>query len=283
MNKEHRKRLAEHTLEILQHGRYTSSLGTSVDIAAARDACRAATRLYTPEDLQQLRATVLAQPPPGQRLYVDVVNETTLQGIAALVAEYGDSSIAALNFASARNPGGGFLSGAQAQEESLARSSALYASQLQANAFYERHRRAPSLLYSDAMILSPHCPVFRSDDGDLLPTPPCVCFITAAAPNAGAIAAQRPSELPHIDATLHRRAEAVLALAAAHGYRHLILGAWGCGVFRNDPAKVAATFTRLLRSNDWSHRFERVRFSVYDSSRAQETWRCFREALAHLG
>lgn len=279
MNREHRKRLADQTLEILQHGRYTSSLGTDVDIAAALDACREATRLYSPESLQQLRTTVLAQPPPEQRLRIDVANETTLQGIAALVTEFGDSSIAALNFASARNPGGGFLGGAQAQEESLARSSGLYASQLMAGDFYERHRRAPSLLYSDAMILSPHCPVFRSDDGDLLPAPPRVCFITAAAPNAGAIADQRPFELPQIDTTLQRRAEAVLTLAAAHGYRHLVLGAWGCGVFRNDPAKVAATFAQLLSSDNWNRRFERVRFSVYDSSRGQETWRCFREAL----
>lgn len=280
MNKEHRKRLAEHTLEILQRGRYTSSLGNDVDIAAALAACRATTRLYTPEDLQQLRTAVLAQPPPARRLRIDVANETTLQGIAALVAEFGDASVAALNFASARNPGGGFLNGAQAQEESLARSSGLYASQLLAADFYERHRRTPSLLYSDTMILSPRCPLFRTDGGDLLPTPACVCFITSAAPNAGAIASQRQFELAQIDVTLHRRAEAVLALAAANGYRHLVLGAWGCGVFRNDPAKVAAIFAQLLRSDDWNHRFERVRFSVYDDSREREIWRSFRGALA---
>jgi len=31
-------------------------------------------------------------------------------------------------------------------------------------------------------------------------------------------------------------------LAAAHGYTRLVLGAWGCGVFRNDPEVVAAAF-----------------------------------------
>ena len=152
-----------------------------------------------------------------------------------------------MNFASAKNPGGGFLNGSQAQEESLARSSAMHASLLRAWEFYERHRVLPSLLYSDAMTLSPNCPIIRDDDGALLEEPRLATFITSPAPNAGAIANNRPQELPLIPDVLRRRSEFVLALAASQGYKCLVLGAWGCGVFRNDPRVVAAAFAEHLR------------------------------------
>ena len=208
-----------------------------------------------------------------------MVNETTLAGISRVLAD-GKGPVAALNFASAKNPGGGFLNGSQAQEESLARSSALHSSLLQAWEFYERHRASPSLLYSDAMIWSPDCPIFRDDDGTLLDEPQLVSFITSPAPNAGAIADNRPAELVHIPEAFRRRSEYLLALAASKGYRRLVLGAWGCGVFRNDPEVVAAAFLEHLREGAWSGRFERVVFSVYDSSPSSETLLAFERAMA---
>ena len=129
------------------------------------------------------------------------------------------------------------------------------------------------------MILSPRCPIFRSDNGDLLVSPPCVAFITAAAPNAGAIAAQRAFESAQIDTTLHRRAEAVLALAAAHGYRNLVLGAWGCGVFKNQPAHVADAFMTHLEQPRFQGVFRRIEFAVYDPSSTQSNLSAFRERV----
>jgi uncharacterized protein (TIGR02452 family) len=276
MSRESRKAIAEQTLRIIERGSYTAPAGATVDIAAAIAACCAATRLHSRDDLVQLERNVLASPSPGHATRIEVVNETTLSGLRRLVV---DGDVAALNFASAKNPGGGFQSGAQAQEESLARSSALYASQLVALAFYETHRASRSLLYSDAMIASPGCPVFRDDDGTLLDAPYRAHFITAAAPNAGAIAQQRHDELPLIESTLRRRAELVLALAASQGWRRLVLGAWGCGVFRNDPRMVAEIFNTLLRGDVWSGRFEHVVFSVLDTSPAGATYRAFRDEM----
>jgi uncharacterized protein (TIGR02452 family) len=157
----------------------------------------------------------------------------------------------------------------------LARSSALHASLLRSREFYERHRSSRSLLYSDAMILSPGCPVFRDDDGNLLESPRHVTFITSPAPNRGAAATNAPHELPLIPDVFGRRSEYVLALAAAHGYKRLVLGAWGCGVFRNDPAIVARAFASHLRHGAWFGRFERVVFSVLDTSPARATLAAF--------
>jgi uncharacterized protein (TIGR02452 family) len=269
--------LARETVDIVSRGSYRAPSGADVDIAPLVRACLAATRFFAPEELDRLKQQCLSRPAAGTTA-VEVVNETTLAGIARLLAA-NEGPVAALNFASAKNPGGGFLNGSEAQEESLARSSALYASLLEAREFYERHRGLPSLLYTDATVLSPACPVFRDDEGRLLDVSRLATFITSAAPNAGAAATNRPEEVPAIPATLRRRAEFVLALAASQGYGLLVLGAWGCGVFRNDPKVVAYVFADHLLRGPWAGRFRRVVFSVLDGSREQTTIEAFRRAL----
>jgi uncharacterized protein (TIGR02452 family) len=281
MKRSTRKELAEQTVQIVERGSYQSATGRVIDIAASVRACLDGTQFFTPEKLEELRQDVLGRPTEEFATSFEVVNETTLAGINRVLAD-GKGPVAALNFASAKNPGGGFLNGSQAQEESLARSSALHSSLLQAWEFYERHRASPSLLYSDAMIWSPDCPIFRDDDGTLRDEPQLVSFITSPAPNAGAIADNRPAELVHIPEAFRRRSEYVLALAASKRHRRLVLGAWGCGVFRNDPAVVAAAFVEHLRAGAWSGRFERVVFSVYDSSPSSETLLAFERAMEQV-
>jgi uncharacterized protein (TIGR02452 family) len=269
--------MAQQTVDIVERRGYESASGRQVDLRASIDACLAGTRLLEPEQLERLRAEQTAQDSDIFETTLEVRNETTLAGLTRLLAE-SPGPVAVLNFASAKNPGGGFLGGSQAQEESLARSSALHASLMKCWDFYERHRAMSSMLYSDAMIWSPHCPVFRDDAGDLLDEPQLASFITSPAPNAGAAADNRPAELPLIPETFRRRADYVLALAATQGHRRLVLGAWGCGVFRNDPVVVAGAFAEHLRGA-WAGRFERVVFSVLDTSPAHETFAAFARAL----
>jgi uncharacterized protein (TIGR02452 family) len=271
-----RQAQAQETLAIVAAGHYTAPNGRVVELGPALGACLARTGYYPPDVMAKLASLLPPplQPRPGT---LEVTNETTLAAIARVQAEQ-PGPLAALNFASAKNPGGGFLNGSQAQEESLARSSALYASQQRAEAFYALHRTERSLLYTDAAILSPACPIFRHDDGTLLDTPQFASFITCAAPNAGALAKNQPADVAALPATFARRCEVVLALTAARAYRRLILGAWGCGVFRNDPGMVAGAFAELLRGT-WALRFERIVFAVYDTSKEQATFRAFQRAL----
>ena len=169
--------------------------------------------------------------------------------------------------------GRGFLNGAQAQEESIARSSALYPCQQAAGEFYEFHRDQDDLRYSDRIIYSPGVPVFRADDGALLDEPYAVSFLTAAAPNLGAIVTSQPEAAASVPGMLAARAERVLAVAAAHGHRKLVLGAWGGGVFRNDPAAVAAVFAAgLARARG---RFDHVVLAVLDHQHGAPTRAAF--------
>ncbi|MBU2664283.1 TIGR02452 family protein [Actinoplanes bogorensis] len=232
--------IAEETMAVIERGDFGEQIRRAVD----------GTRLYLPDEALPTPSTADA---PAR---VEVTGETTLAAARRLGGD-----VAALNFASARSPGGGFLKGAQAQEESLARSSALYPCQRAAGEFYAYHRAHPELLYTDRIIYSPAVPVFRDDNDQLLDFPYAVTFLTAAAPNRAALAREQPALLPQVPAVLERRAARILAVAAAHGHRRLVLGAWGCGVFGNDPALVADVFARALRAAPW---FDEVVFAVLD-------------------
>jgi uncharacterized protein (TIGR02452 family) len=212
-----------------------------------------------------------------------VVNETTLQGCAELVATGQYQRVGALNFASAKNPGGGFLKGARAQEESLARSSGLYFSLRHCPEHYAFHRAQGTCLYSDRMIHSPDCPVIRDDAGGWLPQPYTVDFITSPAPNAGVIIRNEPENRARIGPTLTERAGKILALAASHGCDALVLGAWGCGVFQNAPVTVANVFFAYLGPGGaFAGRFRHVRFAVYDTARDTATYAAFARAFAEM-
>ncbi|MEH0985803.1 TIGR02452 family protein [Micromonospora sp. CPCC 205556] len=202
----------------------------------------------------------LPEPGPAGPSTVEVTGETSLAAGHRL-AVAGPDQVACLNFASAKNPGGGYATGAHAQEESLARSSALAAALRTVPEFYAYHQEHRDPLYSDRVIHSPDVPVFRDDSGRLVP-PYRMAFLTAAAPNAGAL--REPADLGGV---LRRRAGRVLGVALAHGHRRLVLGAWGCGVFRNDPVQVAGAFAALLGPDGpYAGRFDLVVFAVPDEA-----------------
>ena len=208
-------------------------------------------------------------------------NTLALQGAKRLVDSGNFKRIGILNFASAKNAGGGFLGGSQAQEESLARSSALYASLQMCPEYYDYHRKQnKSLLYSDYMIYSPACPVFKHDSGKLLDTPYEVDFITSAAPNRGAIARNQPAALEQLEAVFLQRIHAVLSLAANRDCDALVLGAWGCGVFGNQPQSVANWFGKhLLGDGEFANRFKYISFSIPENPRIAENTLSFQRVF----
>ena len=269
-----RKAIAQDTLNILKTGYYLAPNGQKVDISQDLMDCLAGTKYYEPDSLSSLQSKVLSKPAEFSTTEFEVRNETTLMGAERLARSLGQKpiqKIGILNFASAKNAGGGFLNGAQAQEESLARSSALYHSLLKCPEYYEFHRANRSLFYSNRIIYSPRCPVFRKDDGTLLEAPLLVDFITSPAPNRGAMKQHKADNPDRIEEVLRDRGAKVLSLATSHNCDALILGAWGCGVFRNDPAIVSQMFAEYLLPNcPFFGRFKLVLFSVLDSSKEQK-------------
>ncbi|MFE7594003.1 TIGR02452 family protein [Kitasatospora sp. NPDC057512] len=246
--------------EIAERGSYRTAGGELVRVGEELAAAKAGTVSYAPERLDALLAEDGRGPGPGPAAgRIEVTAEGSVQAARRLV-DAGAGPVGVLNFASARNPGGGYLRGARAQEEDLCRSALLYSCLLEAPDYYEAHRASTDLRYSHRVIVSPAVPVIRDGRGELLARPYPVAFLTSPAPNAGQL--ERRSPGTEVRGVLAERAVRVLAAAARHELRTLVLGAWGCGVFRNDPAQVAEAFEGALAR--YGAAFDRVVFAVWD-------------------
>ncbi|KAL6057430.1 DUF2263 domain-containing protein [Balamuthia mandrillaris] len=342
--KSHRASLAAHTLQVLEEGKYLSQNGKRVSIKEDLQTAVEGTILYVPDvrwkpkkPKRRKRAndsppttdeaeTTLKEEKEGEAEknttdeekvssaylnstnatlpIIEVENCTTLEAARRLVEE-GEHNVCVLNFASAHNPGGGFLKGSSAQEESLARSSGLYATLTSpiASAMYSAHaslrasrpRRSRSssrgssssasssseafshhCLYTHHMIYSPQVPVFRDDEGLLLDEPYLVSFISSPAVNAGAVRSQllprcRQEDVERaIAVVMKERIRRILCVARHHEHRVLVLGAFGCGVFRNRAVDVARYFRDCLRKEENGYGFERVVFAVLDDKREKK-------------
>ena len=276
MNRDQRALLAKQTLEILASGTYRAPSGRDVNIAAEQERSVRNTVLYRPTDFP----SNLLLPSAGRVASIEVTGETSLDAARRLSAEVAPPDPLCLNFASAKNPGGGFLGGSQAQEESLSRSSGLYACLEPMREMYEHNRRLDTCLYSDHMIYSPSVPVFRDDGGRLLDEPYLVSFLSVPAVNAGAVRRNEPVNVDRIEAVMRSRTEKMLWVAASRGHRALVLGAWGCGVFANDPVMIARLFAEHLTGEGrFATQFDRVVLAVFDRTPDQSVLNAFRQEL----
>ena len=217
----------------------------------------------------------LADLPDGKRIRVTetnvrVMNETTL-GASKQLVERGLRPLA-LNFANGIHPGGGFLHGARAQEETLCRSSALYLTLL-GDPMYVEHKKRPLPDSTSWCILSPDVPVFRADDGTRLTEPWLLSFITCAAPYEPVIGQPRSATL------LRERILRVLEVARAYDFTTLLLGAWGCGAFGNDPLHTALDL-RLALENEFTGTFSDIVLAITDWSPERKTLGPFRDVFS---
>ena len=248
-----------------QRGEYFAPNGELIDWGdAVRTAC--AMKASLPPDAPLPRIDRHS----GFQTIVQVTNETTLQA-ARRLTDRGIRPLA-LNFANGISPGGGFLNGARAQEEVLCRSSALFLTLLD-DPMYEAHRKRSRPDSTDWAILSPDVPVFRNDDGTELSEPWLLSVITCAAPVATRVGQPESGDL------LQQRIHRVLDIASSHGYSTLVLGAWGCGAFGNDPHRTARDFRDAL-AGDFAGAFSEVVFAITDWSRERRFLGPFRDTFA---
>ena len=278
-----RAKIAEHTLSIIDDGAYINFSGEKVDISDEVEYSIKNSELYTPEMLDNIGDEVqeIINNNQKKKTMIKVNNETTLKAARRLKEEESYDKVVCLNFASAKHPGGGFLNGSSAQEESLARSSALYPCIKQMDEMYEANKNYDSALYLDYMIYSPQVPVFRRDDGHLLDKPYKVSFVTSPAVNAGVVCSRESKEnIAKIGDKMKERIEKILSISVVNDADALVLGAFGCGVFKNDPEEVANYFRQLIIEDDrFNSYFQKLVFAVLDRSQKKTTYNIFKRKL----
>jgi len=214
-NREGRVGVAQQTLAILDSGSFTSPTGIEVDIREQLAQCCSQATFWTPEQLERLES----RPAGKEEGSFEVTAEGAITAARRLASEQAGSKVTLLNFASAKNPCGGMVRGALAQEESIGLCSGLYASQQQfLDTFYMRHRQEPrDGLYSHSMIWSPQVPVFRDDISlGLVEEVTLVNMVTSCAVNLGHYKKQGGAEST-AEAEMRRRIELVIRLAASQG------------------------------------------------------------------
>ena len=250
------KKIAKETVNITRQGYYEHN-GVRVDLPKRNYAEVIA---ITPEQADAARWSLL-----GRKLPKPYCGNIYVWGNSSFGAIADFDRFLVLNFANAVTPGGGFLNGAEAQEESLCRESTLYASLSNEKAadMYEYNRSLNSPAASDYMLLSPDVCVFRANDtGKLLDKPYSASVLTVPAVNLRGYVHQPAQQ--DIDELMYRRIENMLAVAIEYKYKNLILGAWGCGAFGHNPRRVASYFYNLLVTKGYRNYFDNICFAILD-------------------
>ena len=203
--------------------------------------------------------------------------------------------VAVLNFAAWTTPGGGVCSGSSAQEESLCRCSTLYPCISETSVreeFYEPHKAKRKvdpryMLHNDDLIYTPDVTVFKSDtsEPELLDMSEWykVDVITCAAPKLSLSFLDKKGlgvsddllnigedELRNI---FKSRITKILTAALAHDVDAIILGAFGCGAFRNPPELVAQVFNEVIA--DFLYSFDIIEFPIFHVGKEDENYRAF--------
>jgi uncharacterized protein (TIGR02452 family) len=115
------------------------------------------------------------------------------------------------------------------------------------------------------MIYSPAVPIIKTDDGINVGRLLSAAIITAPAVNTGVVKHREPHRMNEIETVMKRRIAKVLAIALKHGHKTIVLGAWGCGVFQNDPDDIAQYFKEVI-DRQFKHDFERIVFAVFSKN-----------------
>ena len=281
-NRNQRALIAQETINILETGFYQNHQQQTINIQQYLQPAIENSIHYSENDFSRVFSHFNKKQVKDNQNQIEIEfeinNETTLNAASRLVNQESFDKVLCLNFASAKNPGGGFLNGSQAQEESLARATGLYPCISQMTEMYEENRYYGSCLYLDDMIYSPQVPVIRDDDDKLLDKPFLISILTVPAVNAGAVRKNgKKQEINKIESTMLQRTEKLLSVAAIHDYKVLVLGAWGCGVFKNNPEDVARYFHYHLTENPlFTGLFEKIVFAVLDNTKDENIIDAFR-------
>lgn len=222
--------------------------------------------------------------------YFDVYKTIYIQpdssfNVAKNYLKYGKTAV--LNFANPHNPGGGVQNGAMAQEECLCRSSNLYLCISNKNVFndyYLYNRNIGNYFFSDRLIYTKNVTVFK-DDSDVPKIMPenewfNVDVITCAAPY---IAKRKYTNLTALKLLFKSRVKNIFEAAIDNDVDVIILGAFGCGAFKNPPELVAKAFKEVIDENEYCKYFKKIVFAIKNINSTNSNYSAFKDELCALG
>ena len=255
--KQYRIAVFAETVSLVEQGAYTTSRGVKVTL---------------PDDAAMRQGSVRydeEQPQAGETEFRGVTTYK-VQNQDCLTVAWGllnqGYHPAVLNLADSKNPGGLVTRGNAAQEESLFRRSNIYRSLYQwakDPADLNRQQTYSTELDPDyGGIYTPEATVIRGAENRLLEKPYSMSFITVAA-------VRNPKlEGGHLNADdamrTRNKIRTILRMGIRHGHDALVLGALGCGAFKNPPADIANLFREVLEEEEFADKLRLVVFAIPD-------------------
>ena len=257
----------KHTVFLVQQGHYNAGNGQKIAFPNS-ESLITNTRFYsTPKAVYHLPAL-------KEETIVQVENLDCLLAAENLLKE--GYYPAVLNLASRQNPGGGVQTGAGAQEENLFRRTNLFQSLFQfvpyAEKFGVRKSRFQYPLDRNyGGIYTPDATVFRGTEQDgypLLETPYQMSFIAVAGINRPALAS--PERItPELVEPVKNKMRTIFRIGLLHHHDSLVLGALGCGAFRNPPAHIARLFHEVMEEEEFKNKYKLLVFAILDDHNAR--------------
>ena len=266
--KELRAKEFRNTVEIVNQGHYVSESGEEY---------------IFPNDSDMMRNTVFYEheirmddiPPRDEPTIVEVQNIDCLYAGVQLKEQGYNPAV--LNMASRRNPGGGVTTGAGAQEETLFRRTNLFRSLYQFAPYAEQYGIKPShhqypLDRNYGGVYTPNAIYFRESEQKgyaLLEKPVSLSFITVAGMNRPDLTTGGMIANHHVE-PIKNKIRTIFRIGLVHGHDSLVLGALGCGAFRNPPRHVASLFHEVMEETEFKDKYRCIVFAILDDHNAHQ-------------
>lgn len=255
------------TIKTVNDGHYTSANGVEVkldDDSFMRD--------YSRFYYKEFRVDGI--PARHHHTVVEVVNNDSIYAGKQLLDE--DYNPIVLNFANRHNPGGGVTEGCRAQEEDLFRRTNLFRSMYQF-AYYAKVYGLPKSNYQYSMdrdfggVYTPYATVFRAGrdkDYAFLDKPYKLSFVAVAAMDRRGCSHTElsPSE---IEGTKNKM-RTILRIGLIHGHDAIVLGAFGCGAFKNPPQQIAELFKEVIEEDEFRDKYRKIVFAIMENHHSGE-------------
>ncbi|MCD8007318.1 MAG: TIGR02452 family protein [Oscillospiraceae bacterium] len=266
-------RILDDTLGILEKGSYQKG-GSEISLKFSMKEMQEA-KVYLPEDIEALEKSASVEKYSTDRdmsWLFSCENEDALVLAEKKYSEMKNAGdfmpkVLVLNLASATEPGGHTRKGASAQEEDLCRRSSLLLSleSEKAKKYYDYNVALNTHMGSHGIVMSHNVEIIKDKVHETLAKPFCVTVMTCAAPMIRMGLEEMSQE--EYESMLEARIRGMLTVAATEGYRHLILGAFGCGVYGNDASLVSKLFYEAITGYSYSGKpaealFDSIDFAV---------------------
>lgn len=264
--KELRAKEFRNTVEIVNQGFYFSETGTKYTFPSDAE-------MMSETAFYEFETRVLNSIPASYQTTVEVLNIDCLQAAMHLLEKGYNPAV--LNMASRRNPGGGVTTGAGAQEETLFRRTNLFRSLYQFAPYAQQYGIAPSpfqypLERNFGGIYTPDAICFREDEQHgyvLMDRPAMLSFITVAGMNHPDLTPDGMIADHHVG-PIKNKIRTIFRLGLNHSHDSLVLGALGCGAFRNPPRHIARLFHEVMDEPEFAGKYRHIVFAILDDHNA---------------